>query len=372
MRRIQNYKPYIWTRDDWPRFRWDSVKLLSPLAEVYKFMGELIGQMSMLGFDEKNVAELEALTKELLSSSEIEGISLNADSVRSSVARRLGMEIDPLVTDHYVEGLTDVMMDAVQNSSEPLTAERIFGWHAALFPYGRSGRYRITVADWRKGEEPMQVVSGPFGKERVHYEAPPSASVPAEMERFIDWVNTSDVDNVLKSGIAHLWFLSVHPFDDGNGRIARTIADMLLSRAAGSRNRYFSVSSEILREKSHYYEILEDTQKGDLDVTDWLLWYLRCIQSALGNSRSVIEQTLRKALYWERFREVEINERQRKVINRLWDGFEGKMTTVKWARLCKTSRDTALRDIRDLLEKGLLTVSPEGGRSTSYMLPEQS
>ena len=311
------------------------------------------------------------MTDELISSSEIEGVLLNPKSVRSSLARRLGIEDDGLLAeDHYVEGLVDVMLDAVHNYRVPLTAERLFGWHAALFPLGRSGMHSITVADWRKGEEPMQVVSGAFGHEKVHYEAPASVDVPAEMARLIDWCNSSGQSPFIMAAVAHLWFVAIHPFDDGNGRISRTIADMLLARLDLGSGRYYSMSAEINRNKKVYYEILERTQKGDLDITEWILWFFNCLEKAITRTSAVVERTLEKAAYWDKFRDVEINERQRKVINRLWDGFDGKLTTSKWAKICSCSQDTALRDINDLISKDMLRDSGEGGRSTNYLLPE--
>jgi len=326
----------------------------------------------MLGFNDKNRSILSVMTEELVGSSGIEGVTLNPDSVRSSIARRLGIDNDGLlVEDHYVEGLVDVMLDAVTNCREPLTAERMFDWHAALFPSGRSGMHKITVADWRKGDKPMQVVSGAFGHEKVHYEAPASADVPSEMERLIEWCNTSELSSFIMAGIAHLWCVTIHPFDDGNGRISRTLADMFLARLDIDSARYYSVSAEINRNKKAYYEILERTQKGDLDVTEWLLWFFDCLEKAITHASCTIERTLHKATYWDRFRDVDINERQRKVINRLWDGFNGKLTTSKWAKICKCSQDTALRDINDLISKGMLRNSGEGGRSTSYILPKK-
>lgn len=362
---------YIWQLPNWPNFTWDSVRLLTPLTNVSRRMGQFYGMMSMLGFDDKNKTQLEALSNEILDSSKIEGVILNAYSVRSSVARKLGIEYEgESVSDHYVEGLVDVMLDATINAGDVLTVERLHGWHAVLFPYGRSGMMKITVADWRKGEEPMQVVSGAMGKERVHYQAPPSECVSTEMDQLFDWINTANVDPILKSAVAHLWFVTIHPYDDGNGRIGRTIADMLLSRMDGGNHRYFSMSAEILQEKSSYYDILESTQKGGLDITAWIEWYIQCLENALNRSQSIVESTLRKASYWELYRNVEINERQRKVINRLWDGFEGKLTSSKWAKICHTSQDTALRDIQDLVAKGMLLPAPDRGRSANYILPE--
>jgi len=326
--------------------------------------------MSMLGFADKSKSLLSTMTEELISSSEIEGVMLNPNSVRSSIARRLGIDDDGLLAeDHYVEGLVEVMLDAVHNCREPLTDSRMFGWHAALFPSGRSGMHLITVADWRKEEEPMQVVSGAFGHERVHYEAPASADVPTEMARLIEWCNTANLSPFIMAGVAHLWFVTVHPFDDGNGRISRTLADMFLARLDENSARYYSMSAEINRNKKAYYEILERTQKGGLDITEWLLWFFGCLESAIVRASDTVERTLRKAAYWDAFREVDINERQRKVVNRLWDGFEGKLTSSKWAKMCSCSQDTALRDINDLIAKGMLRNSGEGGRSANYLLP---
>lgn len=344
--------------------------MLEPLSRLSQLHGLLNGRMSMLGFADKSKSLLSTMTEELISSSEIEGVMLNPNSVRSSIARRLGIDDDGLLAeDHYVEGLVEVMLDAVHNCREPLTDSRMFGWHAALFPSGRSGMHLITVADWRKEEEPMQVVSGAFGHERVHYEAPASADVPTEMARLIEWCNTANLSPFIMAGVAHLWFVTVHPFDDGNGRLSRTLADMFLARLDENSARYYSMSAEINRNKKAYYEILERTQKGGLDITEWLLWFFGCLESAIVRASDTVERTLRKAAYWDAFREVDINERQRKVVNRLWDGFEGKLTSSKWAKMCSCSQDTALRDINDLIAKGMLRNSGEGGRSANYLLP---
>lgn len=324
----------------------------------------------MLADPDKSQAWLSALTEELISSSAIEGIALNISSVRSSIARKLGIEHDGLLTeDHYVEGLVEVMLDAIGNAQAPLTKERLFGWHAALFPTGHSGMYKITVADWRQGDEPMQVVSGAFGHEKVHYEAPPSSSVPHEMALFIDWCNTNRLSPFLMAAIAHLWFVSVHPFDDGNGRISRTLADLFLARMDDDHARYYSMSAEINRNKKSYYDILERTQKGGTDITAWILWFFECLESAITRASQTIGRTLEKAAYWNRFRNTDLNERQRKVVNRLWDGFEGKLTSSKWAKMCSCSQDTALRDINDLIAKGMLRHSNESGRNANYLLP---
>ena len=371
MRRTKGHSVYIWQREDWPNFRWNAEALLEPMGRVREMHGLLNGKMSMLGFNEKNRTSLSAMTDELISSSEIEGVQLNHKSVRSSIARRLGIEDDGLLAqDHYVEGLVDVMLDAVHNCRKPLTDERLFGWHAALFPTGRSGMHRITVGDWRNGEEPMQVISGAFGHEKVHYEAPATSDVPAEMDRLINWCNNTELSPIIMAPVAHLWFVTIHPFDDGNGRISRIIADMLLARLDVDVARYYSMSAEINRNKKAYYEILEKTQKGNLDITEWILWFFDCLERAIERSHDIIGRISGKVGFWDKFREVEINERQRKVINRLWDGFEGKLTSSKWAKICHCSQDTALRDINDLISKGMLRDSGEGGRSVNYLLTE--
>lgn len=371
MRPIQKHNTYIWQNKEWPNFQWDAEALLVPLSRLSRLNGLLYGQMSMLGFNDKCKSLLSAMSEDLISSSEIEGITLNPNSVRSSIARKLGIGDDGmLVEDHYVEGLVDVMLDAMRNCRNPLTDERLFGWHAALFPLGRSGMHRITVASWRTGEEPMQVVSGAFGHEKVHYEAPASSIVPNEMKQLLQWCNTTDLSPFLMAAIVHLWFVTIHPFDDGNGRISRTLADMFLARIDENPARYYSMSAEINRNKKEYYEILEQTQKGGVDITEWVLWFFNCLEGAITRASGTIERTLKKTTYWDKFRDVEINERQRKVINRLWDGFEGNLTSSKWAKICSCSQDTALRDINDLIYKGLLRNSGEGGRNSNYILPE--
>lgn len=369
---IQHYT-YIWNHPDWPLFRWDADRLIEPLCRVSNLYGQLSGLMSMLGFEQRGKAQMDAISRELISSSAIEGVILNAESVRSSIARKLGLDSYILpYEDHYVEGLVSVAMDALSHDGRPLSDERLFGWHAALFPTGRSGQSRITVGAWRIGPEPMQVVSGPMGKEKVHYEAPPSDSVPEEMSRLIDWCNTSTLNPILKSAIVHLWFVTIHPFDDGNGRLSRILADMYLYLNEDDRsNRYFSISAEINREKKEYYDILESTQKGDLDITEWILWFISCLETAIQRTLSTVDQTLAKAKFWDKWAEVPINERQRKVLNRLWDGFDGKLTTSKWSKICHCSQDTALRDIHDLISKGMLYESKQSGRSTNYLLPDK-
>lgn len=361
---------YIWQYPDWPAFKWDTDAILGILSEVRMLEGRIVGMMGGLGFEIQSKTSLDVMTEDVIRSNEIEGILLNADKVRSSVARHLGLPTEGLPEpDHYTEGVVQVMIDAVRNNAVPLSEERLFNWHAALFPTGRSGMIPITVAGWRVGEEPMQVVSGAYGKEKVHYEAPPSSAVPEEMKRFIDWFNTEGgTDPVLKAAIAHLWFVAIHPFDDGNGRLTRTLTDMLLARADGMPHRFYSMSAEILRNRNEYYTALENTTTKDTDITLWLEWFLRTLRDAMKRSEEIVKRVVAKALFWQEHREVAMNERQVKVVNRLWDGFEGKLTTRKWAKMCKTSQPTALRDINDLVEKGILVRSDEGGKNTSYVL----
>lgn len=361
---------YIWQQKDWPDFIWDDAKLSFKLGSVRNVQGKLVGKMSALGFDLKNSAMLDALTADITKSSEIEGEILNADQVRSSLARHLGIDTEGLPEeDRYVDGVVQVMIDATQNYLQPLTAERLFNWHSALFPTGRSGMYKITVADWRQGSEPMQVISGAMGKEKIHYQAPDSDQVPSQIKMFLDWANGNEkIDPVLKAAIAHLWFVTIHPFDDGNGRIARTITDLFLARADEMPHRFYSMSAEIRKQRKGYYEILEKTQKGDLDITGWLEWFLDCLQTALLNTEKLISTILQKAAFWDKYRSVAMNERQIRIVNLLWDGFDGKLTSSKWGKITKCSPDTALRDIQDLIAKGVLRKTDEGGRSTNYEL----
>jgi Fic family protein len=366
---------YIHELRDWPNLRWSDERLAQPLAAVRHRQGRLIGHMEALGFPLRAEAVLHALTEDVLKSSEIEGEVLDREQVRSSIARRLGMDISGLVeADRNVEGIVEMMLDATQNYAQPLTAERLFGWHAALFPTGRSGISRITVGAWRKPEGgPMQVVSGPIGRERVHYEAPASERLDAEMSCFLDWFETAMPDPVVKAGIAHLWFVTIHPFDDGNGRIARAIADLELTRAEGTAQRFYSMSAQIRTERKAYYDMLESTQKGGLDITPWLLWFVGCLDRAFDGADTILASVMRKARFWAAVAGQPLNERQRKVINRLLDGFEGKLTNAKWATITKASSDTALRDINDLIQLGILVKDTAGGRSTSYSLaPEAS
>lgn len=362
---------YIHQLPDWPDFRWREDEIAAPLAAVRHRQGRLIGRMESLGFELRSEAILTTLTDDVLKSSEIEGEDLNKEQVRSSIARRLGLDISGLVpTDRHVDGVVEMMLDATQHFDRPLTDERLFAWHASLFPTGRSGMTRITVGTWRKDEEgPMQVVSGPYGREKVHYEAPVAGQLPAEMAAFLTWFETPPRhDPVLKAGIAHLWFVTIHPFDDGNGRIARAIADMALARSEGGPQRFYSMSADIRQRRKDYYDILEATQKGDLDITRWLLWFLDCLDGAIARSEHELQHVFAKAHFWERHREASINDRQRLMLNKLLDGFEGKLNTSKWAKIAKCSQDTALRDIEALIAMGILEKEPAGGRSTSYAL----
>ena len=361
---------YVHELPDWPNLRWSDEQLAQPLAAVRHRQGRLIGRMEALGFPLRAEAVLNALTEDVLKSSEIEGEVLDREQVRSSIARRLGMDIGGLVeADRDVEGVVEMMLDATQNYAQPLTAERLFSWHAALFPTGRSGMSRITVGAWRAAQGgPMQVVSGPIGRERVHYEAPASERLDAEMTRFLDWFETVTPDPVLKAGIAHLWFVTIHPFDDGNGRIARAIADLALARAEGTAQRFYSMSAQIRTERKAYYDMLGSTQKGDLDITPWLSWFIGCLDRAFDGAETIFASVMRKARFWEAVAGQPLNERQRKVINRLLDGFEGKLTNAKWAAITKASSDTALRDINDLVQRSILVKDLAGGRSTSYSL----
>ncbi len=365
---------YIHERADWPNLRWSDEQLAQPLAAVRHRQGRLVGHMEALGFPLREEAVLQALTEDVIKSSEIEGEVLDRDQVRSSIARRLGMDIGGLVqADRNVEGVVEMMLDATQNYAAPLTAERLHDWHAALFPTGRSGMSKITVGAWRTGADgPMQVVSGPIGRERVHYEAPEAARLDAEMGKFLTWFETAHPDPVLKAAIAHLWFVTIHPFDDGNGRIARAIADLALARAEGTAQRFYSMSAQIRVERKAYYDMLEATQKGDVDITPWLLWFIGCLDRAFDGAETILASVMRKARFWKSVADQPLNDRQRKVLNRLLDGFDGKLTNAKWATIAKTSPDTALRDITDLVQRGILVKEPGGGRSTSYALATES
>ncbi len=362
---------YIHRLKDWPSFRWSQESLSVPLAAVRHRQGRSIGRMEGLGSRLRAEAVLETLTEDVLKSSEIEGEILDADQVRSSIARRLGMDIGALTpADRNVEGVVEMTLDATQASGEPLTKERLFDWHAALFPTGRSGLRHIRVGAWRDDTSgPMQVVSGPVGHERVHYQAPEARRLDREMGSFLDWFNGGeDIDPVLKAGLAHLWFVTLHPFDDGNGRMARAIADMALARSEHSSQRFYSMSSQIRKERNAYYDILETVQKGDLDVTPWFVWFLACLDRAFDGAEQVLASVLGKARFWEAHAAASLNDRQRDVINRLLNGLEGKLTSSRWAKLAKCSQDTALRDIDDLVRRGILVKDAAGGRSTAYSL----
>ena len=360
---------YIHELKDWPRFRWNTERIAEPLASVRHQQGRLIGHMEALGFNLQQEAVLQTLTTDVLKSSEIEGEKLDAEQVRSSIARRLGMDVGGLKpADRNVEGVVEMMLDATRHFDQPLTDERLFAWHASLFPTGRSGMTKIRAGAWRdESAGPMQVVSGPVGREHINFEAPKAVRVGSEMRTFLDWFEQdSGVDPVLKAGLAHLWFVTIHPFEDGNGRTARAIADMALARSENSPQRFYSMSAQIRQERNAYYDILEETQKGTMDITPWMEWFLGCLGRAIDGAQTTLSAVLAKARFWDRIRDVPLNDRQRLVLNRLLDGFEGKLTTSKYAKLAKCSQDTALRDILPLVERGILVRSPEGGRSTSY------
>lgn len=362
---------YIHELPSWPHFTWRDERLATKLGAVRHQQGRLVGHMSALGFDMRSEAVLATLTQDVLKSSEIEGEHLDHEQVRSSIARRLGMDIAGLVpADRHVEGVVEMMLDATQNYSAPLTTDRLFAWHAAMFPTGRSGMTAITVGAWRTDDTgAMQVVSGPIGRERIHYEAPAAVRLAQEMDRFVRWFETdTGIDPVLKAGIAHLWFVTVHPFDDGNGRIARAIADLALARAELTDQRFYSMSAQIRQERKNYYDLLEATQKGDLDITSWLEWFLDCLSRAFDGAQQTLSSVLSKARFWERFGDIPMNDRQRNMVNRLLNGFEGKLNSSKWAKITKVSSDTALRDIQDLVEREVLIRDEGGGRSTSYCL----
>lgn len=364
---------YIHERSGWPKFTWDGDSLGTALAAVRHKQGRLLGKMEALGFDLRAEASLVVLTSDVVKSSAIEGEKLNPDEVRSSIARRLGLDVAGLPkAGRDVEGVVEMMLDGTRNFQKPLTKKRLFDWHASLFPTGRSGMSRITVGAWRKKEAgAMQVVSGPMGREKVHFEAPEAARLEAEMSAFLKWFNAPPaVDPVLKAGIAHFWFVTIHPFEDGNGRIARAIADMALARADGTKDRFYSMSSQIEAERKDYYLRLEAAQRGDVDITRWLAWFLGCLDRAIEGADGTLAAVLNKARMWQRINQRPVNDRQRQVINRMVNGFKGFLSTSKYAKLAKCSPDTALRDIRELLDRGILVQNPGGGRSTSYRLGE--
>ena len=359
---------YIYEHRNWTQFTWQDKSINVVFGEVRLMQGKIIGQMNTLGFSAKEEATLTALTLDVVKSSEIEGELLNYDQVRSSIARRLGINTAGLVaSNRHIEGVVEMMLDATQRHTPPLTEKRLFGWHAALFPTGFSGPYKIEAGRYRTGE--MQVVSGAMGKEKVHYEAVKPELVKAEMDKFLDWFNNdNNLDLVLKAAIAHFWFIIIHPFDDGNGRIGRAITDMLLARAEDSGERFYSMSSQILIERKQYYEVLQKVQHSKGDITEWLEWFLHCLKNAMLATENTTQKIMHKAEFWKLHERTPINERQRIVLNTLFDGFEGKLQTSKWAKITKTSTDTALRDIKDLVEKGILQQTNEGGRNANYEL----
>lgn len=362
---------YIYQHKNWPKLTWDQKQLSAILERTRLKQGQLMGQMQALGFSQNSEALLLTLTEDVLKTSEIEGEKLDRNQVRSSIARRLKLDVAGLVhSDRQVDGVVEMLLDATQKFKEPLTQDRIFGWHTALFPAGRSGMNKISVGAWREDEEgPMQVISGAVGKEKIHFQAPPAQELKAEMKKLLAWFNAPlQEDSLIRAGLAHFWFVTIHPFDDGNGRIARALADMCLARSENSSKRFYSMSSQISAERKEYYGILESTQKGGLDITPWLAWFLSCLERAIDGSEKILASTLKKKKFWERYGSHDLNERQKKILNRLLDGFEGKLTSSKWAAMAKCSQDTAGRDIQDLINKKILVKDPAGGRSTSYSL----
>jgi Fic family protein len=369
------YSRYIHEQPEWPNLKWDSEKLAVAVADIHQKQGFLLGQMATLGFKVRVEASLETLTADVIKSSAIEGELLDYNQVRSSIARRLGIDIGGITpVSRHIDGIVEMMLDATQNYSQPLTIDRLFGWHATLFPTGRSGLRSIPVGAWRSDEAgPMQVVSGPIGHEKVHFEAPSAERLDQEMNVFQAWFNNSTlmIDPILKAGVAHLWFVTIHPFEDGNGRIARAIADLALARADKSKERFYSMSAQIEKERKEYYAILESTQKDGFDITPWLQWFVSCLGRAIENANHVIDNARRKAHIWAFANQYPLNERQRTVINRLLENFIGNLTTSKYAKLAKCSQDTALRDIHELTRYGVLIQNAGGGRSTSYQLIEK-
>jgi Fic family protein len=362
---------YIHQLKNWPEFFWDSEKITPLLAKVRHRQGKLAGRMEAMGFKLCEEASLKTLTLDVVKSNEIEGNLLDQEQVRSSIARRLGIDIGGLVAaDRNVEGVVEMILDATQNHEQALTAERLFAWHAALFPTGHSGMYKIVTGNWRDNEKgPMQVVSGPMGREKVHFEAPDAGILGKEMALFLEAVNKSaDTDPVLMAAVAHLWFVTIHPFDDGNGRIARAIADMLLARSDGSKQRFYSMSARIELDKKNYYDMLERTQKGSLDISAWIEWFLKCLDEALISAETSLASILKRASFWDRIAGIALNERQHFMINKLTDDFFGNLTSSKWAKMMKCSQDTALRDIQDLVQKEVMIKEESGGRSTCYIL----
>lgn len=368
---MQRLKIYIHQKENWTDFNWNEKLVSKKLAETRNLQGRLLGKMESLGFDLQDEAVLNILTLEIVKSSEIEGEILNLEQVRSSVARRLGIELAGAIeSERHIDGIVEMMLDATQKYNSPITKERLFGWHSLLFPTGWSNMHKITVADWRKDTTgPMQVISGAMGKEKVHFEAPESERVESEIKNLIAWIETENkLDPVLKAAIVHLWFVTIHPFEDGNGRMTRAITEQLLARSDNSSKRFYSMSSQIREERKHYYKILEKTQKGNSEITDWILWFLNCLSNSFESASIILAQTLIKAEFWRLNSTTILNDRQQKMLNKLLDGFDGKLTTSKWGKICKCSQDTALRDIQDLIKKDILQKEKSGGRSTNYEL----
>lgn len=359
---------YIHQLKNWPHFEWDEQRFVSLLSEVRNLQGKLIGKVELMGFQLRDEANFEILIQDVIQTSEIEGEVLHPELVRSSIATRLGLEYSGVThSDRTISGIVELMLDATQNNHKILSEERLLDWHAALFPTGRSGMYKIEVGQWRTGA--MQVVSGAMGRETIHFEAPKAALLATEMEQFIRWFNeTQTLEPILKAAIAHLWFITIHPFDDGNGRIARAITDMQLSKADGVNQRFYSMSTEINNQKKRYYTLLEKTQKGDLDITEWVVWFLECLKNSMLSSNTIVDKVVKKHHFWVKNACLISNERQRTMLNKLIDHFEGNLTSSKWAKITKTSSDSALRDITDLINKGILVKASSGGRSTHYVL----
>ncbi len=369
MRRIKNI--YIHEKDNWTNFTWNEKLVSKKLAETRNRQGRLLGKMESLGFELQDEAVLNTITLEIVKSSEIEGEILDLEQVRSSVARRLGIELAGAIeSERHIDGIVEMMLDATQHYDFPITKDRLFGWHSSLFPTGWSNMYKIIVADWRKDTKgPMQVVSGAMGKEKIHFEAPNSDRINSEIENLINWIELeNDIDPVLKSAIVHLWFITIHPFEDGNGRITRAITELLLARSDNSVKRFYSMSAQIRIERKQYYEILEKTQKGNSEITEWILWFLECLKNSFESTSELLSKILLKAEFWKVNTKIILNERQQKMLNKLLDGFDGKLTTSKWGKICKCSQDTALRDIQDLIKKEILQKAKSGGRSTNYEL----
>jgi Fic family protein len=362
---------YIYQKAKWPHFQWDNEYLIPIISKVRNLQGKLIGQMESVGFALKSEAFLQTLTLDVLKSSEIEGELLEPEQVRSSIARHLGMDISGLIqSDRNVDGVVEMMLDATQKFQEPLTKERLFDWHASLFPTGKNGMYQLIVGDWRDDKlGGMQVVSGAMGKEKVHFQAPDATQIETEMDLFLEWFNNEKkLEPVLKAAIAHFWFVTVHPFEDGNGRIARALTDLLLARADESSQRFYSMSAQIRVERKEYYLVLEKSQKGNLDITPWLDWFFNCLLNSLNQTNHILARVLNKHFFWLENNNVQLNERQKVMLNKLLDGFDGKLTSSKWAKIMKCSADTSLRDITDLINKNLIRKELAGGRSTNYEL----